>query len=137
MKKLLLGVLVFLCLLTTASARQDVFFPSTALTASAVGPDFIIDRENALHVLVTLSAYTGTGNFTATLQGKWPDSTYYTILAGTALAANGAQILRVGRGLTAAAGAVANDAIPPILRVIITLAGVSTGTIIVHGNFAN
>lgn len=137
MKKLFLILFCALALLGKAEARQETLFPSTALTASANGADFIINNEEVLHILVDLTAYTGTGNWTITVEGKWPNSTYYTLLAGTALSANGTQTLKIGRGLTAAANSVANDGIPPIVRVRITISGTTTATIAVFGNFAN
>jgi len=97
----------------------------SAASASVNGND--IDNLGGRFAIVTIdiTAITGTTpTATFTVQGKDPVSgKYYTILASTALNAVATTVLKIGPGLTAAANSVANDIMPTVFRVIVTIGG--------------
>lgn len=72
-------------------------------------------------VLVTKMTAVGTGSVTPSISGVDPHTgEVWPILAGAAIIANGTQILKVGRGLVAAANLVAVDQLPKKLRITFT-----------------
>lgn len=84
---------------------------------------FSVDFDNpdgAGLTLVTDVTNAGTGSLTPSIRGITPHGTTYPILTGAAIVANGQQVLKVGRGLTAAANAVANDQAPKKVRITFT-----------------
>lgn len=97
----------------------------TAASASTNGADIDNLSSSGAHMVIDITAITGTTpTATFTLQGKDAVSgKYYTILASAALNATGTTVLKVGPALTAAANLVANDILPPVLRVIVTIGG--------------
>jgi len=107
-------------------------------TATALGtrtsPDQRGDRASELNLVIDVTAIGGTPSMVVTIQGKDQASgKYYTILASAAITGVGTTILRVGRGLTAAANLVVNDRLPPTWRISSVLGGgggsTLTGTI--------
>lgn len=97
----------------------------SAASTSRNGADIDNISSSGAHVVIDITAITGTTpTATFTVQGKDPVSgKYYTILASAALNATGTTVLRVGPGLTAAANLVANDILPPVIRVIVAIGG--------------
>jgi hypothetical protein len=103
-----------------------------AVTVSTDGGDMENNSGHSAIIVIDITALTGGGTATFTLQGKDPHSAkYYNILASTALAGTGTTILRVGAGLTAAANLVVNDIMPKTFRVIYTegATAVTTATV--------
>jgi hypothetical protein len=99
----------------------------TDVTASATGADLENLGNTYAHVIINITALTGAGTATFTVQGKDTVSgSYYTILASAALATTATTVLRIGPGLTAAANLVANDVLPRTFRVIMTEGGTLT-----------
>lgn len=100
----------------------------TALAAAGAGTVNSADQSNlasrGLHLVIDITAVTGTPTLTVTIQGKDAVSgKYYTILASAALSAVATTVLRVYPGLTAAANTIANDVLPKDWRVTYTVAG--------------
>lgn len=90
------------------------------------------DQQNLggqyLHVVLD-STVIGTGSITVTIEGKDVASgKYYTILAGAAVVTNVTNVYKVGPALTAAANAVANDAVPAYWRVTVTANNANSAT---------
>jgi hypothetical protein len=64
---------------------------------------------------------------TVTVQGQDPASlTWYSVLAGTAIASTGRTVLKVHPGITGSAGASAADILPVVWRLSCLVAGTST-----------
>lgn len=102
---------------------------SAARTAATQSPDQTNFNGRGVHVLVNMSVFGGAGSITPTIQGKDPISgTYYTILAGPAISANGLTVLKVYPGLTTLATAVANDILVRTWRVSVAVADATSHT---------
>jgi hypothetical protein len=103
------------------------------LTAAGAGTVNGADQFNKVGsgANIYINVASVTGSLTVTVQGKDPASgQYYTILASAAIAATGLTVLKIGRGLTAAANSVANDQMPLTYRINTTVAtGPVTATI--------
>ncbi len=92
---------------------------STAQTTTQTLPDQTGTQKGAIVFVNVTSA--GSGSITPKIEGKDPVSgTYYTVLTGTAIVANGMQVLRVYPGLPATANVSANDVLPGTFRVTVT-----------------
>lgn len=103
--------------------RSLVLLGSAARTAALNTGDQNGEGCEFLHLIIDATAASATPGVTFTIQGKDPASgKYYTILASAAITGTGTTVLRVGPGLTAAANLVANDMIPSVWRVAITVA---------------
>ncbi len=100
---------------------QSTLLASAARTANTNSTDQNNTNGKGVHVHINITAWTA-GSITVTIQGKDPVSgTYYTILASAALAATGLTVLRVHPGLTAVANLAANDFLPRVWRVAVTV----------------
>jgi hypothetical protein len=76
--------------------------------------------EGSGGTLVTDVSNAGTGSVAPKIEGVTPHGTVFPLLTGVAIVANGQQVLKIGRGLTAAANAVANDQLPAKVRITFT-----------------
>lgn len=96
-----------------------VVLPSAARTAAPDTMEFELPSgARALHLVTNVSALAATPSITVSILGVDRISAQtYTVLAGSALTTVTSQVLRVGPGLTASANAVANDYLPPIVRI--------------------
>lgn len=96
-----------------------------AAAASGQSSNFSSNAGQGASVVIDITAITGTSpTLTVIVEGCDPHSgKYYTILQSAALAAVGTTVLRIGRGLTAAANLVANDQMPQQWRVSYTIGG--------------
>lgn len=96
-------------------------FPSAARTATSNSIDFTNFDKSGCHVVIDVTAVTSTPSVVFTLQGKDAVSgKYYTILASSAISTTGTTVLKVFKGATASANAVANDLLPRTWRVVAT-----------------
>lgn len=94
--------------------------PSAARTATPDTYEFEHDGS-ALHLVVDVTAVTATPSITVTVAGvDRVSGKTYTLLASAAITGTGTTVLKIGRGLTAAANSVANDVLPPVFRVTVT-----------------
>lgn len=93
--------------------------PSAARTTAPDTQEFELpSRARALHLVIDATAITATPSITVTVSGvDRVSGKTYTLLAGAAITAVSTQILKIGPALTASANAVANDYLPPIIRV--------------------
>jgi hypothetical protein len=92
---------------------------SAARTTTTASSDQVnYNRAGMAHVVINVSAIGAAPSITCTIQGKdGVSSAYYTVLASAAITTVSTTVLRVGRGLTAAANTVANDFLPRTWRV--------------------
>jgi hypothetical protein len=89
-------------------------------TANVTGPDQTNQGASGVKVVLDMTV-PGTGSVTLTIQGKDPGSgKYFTALAGTAVTTVSTNVYTIYPGITAAANAAANDALPYLWRVIVT-----------------
>jgi len=111
-----------------SAGHQIAVAAVTALAAAGAGTVNGSDQSNTnargLHLVIDITAITGTPTLTVTIQGKDAVSgKYYTILASAALAAVATTVLRVYPGLAAAANLAVNDVLPRDWRVTYTIGG--------------
>ena len=121
-KVVLLFVILFFSAIFTvrAFAGTEQLLASASRKVSTVTADIEKTNYRGVYVFAKVTAVPTVETLTFTIQGKDYDGTYYTILASTASAATGTVTLKVYPGLTAAANAVACDALPDIWRVSVT-----------------
>jgi hypothetical protein len=106
-------------------AKTLAILGNAARTTSGSSQVFTNEVAEAAVLTIDVSAISGTSpSLVVTLVGIDPVSgKAYTILASAAITAVGTSVLRIGRGLTAAAGSVANDILPHQFRIDYTIAG--------------
>lgn len=109
-----------------------IILASGARTTTQTSVDIPISRE-ALHLIVDVTS-AGTGSITPKIQGKDANGIYYDILVGAAITSNGTNVLKIGRGMTPVANAVATDEVPSTWRAIITANNANSMTYSVAAN---
>ncbi len=121
MKKTLLAV-ALAAILSTAQAQItntqiSVIAPATQTAAQINSTDQVNQYYRGLHLVVTVTGYVS-GNYTLTLQGKNLNTgSYYDLLVGTAISANGQTILKLYPGIPGSTNGAASDFLPQIWRV--------------------
>lgn len=91
---------------------------SAARTATPDTQEYEVAGFSGLHLIVDVTAIVTTPSITVTILGVDRTSGQtYTILASAAITTVSTTVLKVGAGLTAAANSVANDVLPPIIRI--------------------
>jgi hypothetical protein len=96
-----------------------IVLPSAARTTTQTSDDLPSGGRGAMHLIVDVTS-AGTGSITPKVQGKDGNGIYYDILVGTAITSTGTNVLKIGRGMTPVASAVATDQLPLYFRVILT-----------------
>lgn len=122
--------------LMDGSVRQFTVYPSAARTAAPVDTmEFDSPgRANGLILVIDVTAFTTSMGITAKVEGidRVSGKPYLLLLSGT-IAAIGTTALRIRPGLTAAAGLVANDVLPPVFRVTMAQSVANSTTYSVAG----
>lgn len=108
-----------------ASGAYFQVLPSAARIADPDTQEFQVDRRGfgprGLVLVIDSTAISATPALTVTVSGvDRVSGKVYTILASAVIATAVTTVLKVGPGLTAAAGLVANDQVPPVFRVTCT-----------------
>jgi hypothetical protein len=106
----------------TRLGRGDVRFTAYASAARTASPDTaefeLPPGVRGLMVVIDVTAVAATPSVVFTVAGvDRLSGKVFTLLASAAITAAGTTVLRIGPGLTAAAGTVANDMVPPVVRV--------------------
>jgi hypothetical protein len=97
-----------------------ILLASAARTTTQTSADITLYNEQSIDVILDMTVV-GTGSVTVTINGKDPASgKYYALLAGAAVITNVTNVYRVGRGLLAAANAVANFSLPRTIQIVVT-----------------
>jgi hypothetical protein len=92
--------------------------PSAARTADPDTQELEVTGFRGLHLTIDATAAAATPSVVVTILGVDRISgKTYTILASAAITGTGTTVLKVGPGLTAAANLVANDVLPPVIRI--------------------
>lgn len=100
------------------SAGQLVVYASAARTAEPDTQEYEVAGYRGLHLVIDVTAAADTPSIIATVLGvDRVSGKTYTLLASAAITGIGTTVLRIGQGLTAAANLVANDLLPPVIRV--------------------
>lgn len=108
--------------------QEGTALASAARTAATNSADLVNYNGGPIHVQVNTTVIPS-DNFTVTIQGKDALSgTYYTILAATAISSTGLVVLKVGRGMVAAANLVANDMVPRTWRISVAVSSATSIT---------
>jgi len=91
--------------------------PSTARTATVDSID-LEGLGRGVHVVIDVTAKTGTPSVVPKIQGKDPISgKYYDLLEGSAISTVSTVVLKVYPGIAVSANVSANDILPPVWRV--------------------
>lgn len=91
---------------------------SAARTATPDTQELEVAGYRGLHLTIDVTAVDATPSVTVTILGvDRVSGKTYTILASAAITGVSTTILKVGPGLTAAANLVANDVLPPVIRI--------------------
>ena len=107
--------------MTKPHARNFVILPLSARVATPTVPDFDLAevRASGLVVVIETTAIAATPLLTVTIQGVDPVSgVTYDLLVSAVISTASTVVLRVAPQLTAAANLIADDLVPPTLRVI-------------------
>lgn len=120
---------------TNGGTRYDVY-ASAARTATPDTVELEVGGHRGMHMVIDCTAATGSPSVVFTIQGVDRTSgKVYTILASAAITGTGTTVLRVGPGLTAAGNTIANDLLPPIVRILATHTGADSITYSVGAAF--
>ncbi len=102
---------------TNGGTRVDAY-ASAARTATPDTVELEVGGHRGMHLVIDCTAATGSPSVVFTIQGVDRTSgKAYTVLASAAITGTGTTVLRVGPGLTAANNTIANDLLPPIVRI--------------------
>lgn len=116
---------------------QLVVMAAAAQTAAQVNSADITNKYyHGTHLVITISGYVS-GSYTLTLQGKnLTTGSYYDLLVGPAMAANGQTVLKLYPGITGSANGAANDFLPQTWRVQLNGTGSPNMTVVVDAMMA-
>lgn len=102
---------------SSSEGRVEVY-ASAARTADPDTQELEVAGYRSMHLVIDCTAVTSTPSVVFTILGvDRVSAKTYTILASAAITGTGTTILRVGPGLTAAGNLVANDVLPPVIRI--------------------
>ena len=105
----------------SSNAGRFEVYASAARTATPDTQELEVAGYRGLHLIIDCTDATATPSVVFTIQGvDRVSAKVYTILASAAITGTGTTILRVGPGLTASANVVANDVLPPVIRILAT-----------------
>lgn len=113
------------------SAQNDKFISNVAGTTATIGTTAVssvdVQTGNAVKavIILNIASYTS-GSLTVTVSGVTAQGFVYTLLASAAVSATGQTVLRIFPGATPSANAVANDAIPRVMRIAVSGTFVAT-----------
>jgi translation initiation factor RLI1 len=110
-----------------SESLSHVVLVAAGRTTTYTSPDIQVSaRSLSVHVNTTAI---GSGNITATINGKDVGSgTYYLLLAGAAISSNTFNRYKVSPHLTAAANSIATDLVPDVVQVVITANNANAAT---------
>lgn len=99
----------------------QTIYASAARTATPTAATFSSSGRRGLHVVINVTAVTATPSVVPTIDAYDSLSqVWYTLLAGSAITATGATVLKVYPGIAAQANAAASDVLPGQWRVLMT-----------------
>lgn len=133
MKRLFLSLLL-LFTMASAFALQEIPIASANRVAGTVtSADMYLKKGGDVGGLIVTSGVTvvtGAVTLTFKIQGKTPQGEYYDVLSLTPVApvAGTINVLKLGRGITAAAGASAAESVPQIFRVVAVTSNTGSAT---------
>lgn len=105
----------------SSSAGRFEVYASAARTATPDTVELEVAGYRGLHLVIDCTDSAATPSVVFTIQGiDRVSAKAYTILASAAITGAGTTVLRVGPGLTASANVVANDVLPPVIRILAT-----------------
>lgn len=108
--------------------QEATLLASAARTTTQVSSDIVNLHVNAL-VLTLDMTVVGTGSVTVLIEGKDSASAKYrTLLAGAAVTTNSTNTYKIGPTLAAAVNSVAQDYLPPVVRVTVTANNANSAT---------
>lgn len=102
----------------SSSAGRFEVYASAARTASPDTVELEVAGYRGLHLVIDCTDSAATPSVVFTILGvDRVSAKTYTILASAAVTGAGTTVLKVGPGLTAAGNLVANDVLPPVIRI--------------------
>jgi len=117
-----------------AIASMSTIRTAAASTATYTSSDITKTSEQQTHVIMVVSAVPGVVTLTMKIQGKDAAGNYYDIIAGTASAATGTVVLKVGPGIATVANVAIGDMLPDVYRVVVTHSGAGSFTYGIYQN---
>ncbi len=102
----------------SSSAGRFEVYASAARTTSPDTQELEVAGYRGIHLTIDVTAATGPPSAAVSILGVDRVSAKpYTLIASAAITGTGTTILKVGPGLTAAGNLVANDVLPPVIRI--------------------
>lgn len=102
----------------SSGTGQVTVLASAARTATPDTVELEVAGYRGVHLIIDATASAATPSVVVTILGvDRLSAKTYTILASAAITGTGTTVLRVGPGLTASANTVANDVLPPVIRI--------------------
>lgn len=102
----------------SSDAGRFEVYASAARTADPDTVELAVAGYRGLHLTIDCTAVTSTPSVVFTIMGvDRVSGKTYDILVSAAITGTGTTVLKVGPGLTASANVVANDIIPPVIRI--------------------
>lgn len=108
--------------------KQFTVLASAARTAAVNSADFTNTGYSGLRLWIKSTAETATAEVTFTIQGKNPQGDYYTLLASAVVSTITTTTLLIHPSIAASANAVANNKLPSVWRVAVTVADADSFT---------
>jgi hypothetical protein len=103
--------------ISSGTGRVEVY-ASAARTADPDTIELEVAGYRALHMVIDCTAVTSSPSVVFTVMGvDRVSGKTYNLLVSAAITGTGTTVLKVGPGLTAAANVVANDVLPPVIRI--------------------
>lgn len=103
----------------SSDAGRFEVYASAARTADPDTQELGVAGYRGIHLVIDCTAATGSPSVVVSILGvDRVSGKTYTILASAAITGTGTTVLKVGPGLTAAANLVANDVLPPVIRIV-------------------
>ncbi len=102
----------------SSSAGRFQVYATAARTASPDTQELEVAGYRGIHLVIDCTAVTSSPSVVFTILGvDRVSAKTYTILASAAITGTGTTVIKVGPGLTAANNLVANDVLPPVIRI--------------------
>lgn len=127
-KKFLLGLVLWSFVLS-AAAGQDTLLPLAARTTTTSSTTQVRAVETAAHFILHVTAASGTGGLTFSINATDFLGNNYTLLtAASAVTTTGTSVYKIGRGIGQISGGATADLLPDLYYITVTAGDSSSYT---------